>query len=117
MTWVANELVCEGRHFYLECMRTPPDWHMWVYMLGTEAEAQRLKNTTNYCYTNYSAQKMILIYTMLQISHDHSTLSRGRVGQDAGYWLHQAAQLHRTRRFHSQVIKLLDFYIFFFKNN
>ena len=43
MTWVANELVCEGRHFFLECMRVPPDWHLWVYMLGSEREAREFQ--------------------------------------------------------------------------
>ncbi len=34
MTWVANELVLDGRHhFFLECMRIPPDWHIWLYYL------------------------------------------------------------------------------------
>ena len=41
MTWVANELTLDGRHFFLECMRTPPDWHLWVYMVGTEKEADK----------------------------------------------------------------------------
>ena len=35
MTWVANELMLEGKfHFFLECMRIPPDWHLWLYFLG-----------------------------------------------------------------------------------
>ena len=35
MTWVANELMLENKfHFFLECMRIPPDWHLWVYFLG-----------------------------------------------------------------------------------
>ena len=34
MTWVANELVLYGQHhFFLECMRLPPDWHIWLYYL------------------------------------------------------------------------------------
>ncbi len=41
MTWVANELICDGRHFFLECFRVPPDWHIWVYMVGSEREAER----------------------------------------------------------------------------
>ena len=45
MTWVANELVCEGRHFYLECMRVPPEWHLWVYLAGSEKEAARYQTT------------------------------------------------------------------------
>ena len=40
MTWVANELVYEGRYFYLECMRVPPDWHLWVYFVGSEKDAE-----------------------------------------------------------------------------
>lgn len=36
MTWVANELVLEGFHFFLECMRVPPNWHLWVYVIGKE---------------------------------------------------------------------------------
>ena len=39
MTWVANELLLDKKYFYLECMRIPPDWHLWVYILGTEKEA------------------------------------------------------------------------------
>ena len=45
MTWVANELVCDGRHFFLECMRNPPDWHLWVYLIGSEAEAEKYQTT------------------------------------------------------------------------
>ena len=40
MTWVANELVSEGFHFFLECMRVPPNWHIWVYVVGSEREAE-----------------------------------------------------------------------------
>ena len=36
MTWVANELVLDGFHFFLECMRVPPNWHLWVYVIGKE---------------------------------------------------------------------------------
>ena len=39
MTWVANELVIEGFHFFLECMRVPPNWHLWVYVIGKEEKA------------------------------------------------------------------------------
>ncbi len=45
MTWVANELVLEGRHFFLECFRCPPDWHLWVYLVGTEREASQFHAT------------------------------------------------------------------------
>ena len=46
MTWVANELVLEGKyHFFLECMRVPPDWHLWVYFLGDETDAENFQVT------------------------------------------------------------------------
>ena len=45
MTWVANELVSEGFHFFLECMRVPPNWHIWVYMVGSEREAEMYQTT------------------------------------------------------------------------
>jgi hypothetical protein len=45
MTWVANELVCDDHHFFLECMRVPPDWHLWVYMVGGERDADRYQTT------------------------------------------------------------------------
>ena len=43
MTWVANELLLDKKYFYLECMRVPPDWHLWVYILGTEKEASEFQ--------------------------------------------------------------------------
>ena len=43
MTWVANELLLDKKYFYLECMRIPPDWHLWVYILGTEKEADEFQ--------------------------------------------------------------------------
>ena len=43
MTWVANELLLDKKYFYLECMRIPPDWHLWVYILGTEKEASEFQ--------------------------------------------------------------------------
>ena len=45
MTWVANELVSEGFHFFLECMRVPPNWHIWVYVVGSEREAEMYQTT------------------------------------------------------------------------
>jgi hypothetical protein len=46
MTWVANELILEGKfHFFLECMRVPPDWHLWVYILGDERDAEKFQVT------------------------------------------------------------------------
>ena len=46
MTWVANELILEGKyHFFLECMRIPPEWYIWVYYLGDEAEAEAFQVT------------------------------------------------------------------------
>ena len=46
MTWVANELILEGNlHFFLECMRIPPDWHLWLYFLGDESEADKFQFT------------------------------------------------------------------------
>ena len=46
MTWVANELILEGKyHFFLECMRIPPEWHIWVYFLGDESEAEAFQVT------------------------------------------------------------------------
>lgn len=46
MTWVANELVLEGsHHFFLECMRLPPDWHLWLYYLGGEKDAEKFQAT------------------------------------------------------------------------
>ena len=45
MTWVANELVFDSRHFFLECMRNPPDWHLWVYLIGSEREAELYQTT------------------------------------------------------------------------
>ena len=29
MSWVANELVCDGERFYMECVREPPEWFLW----------------------------------------------------------------------------------------
>ena len=29
MSWVANELVCDGERFYMECIREPPEWFLW----------------------------------------------------------------------------------------
>ena len=46
MTWVANELLLDKKYFYLECMRIPPDWHLWVYILGTEKEADEFQVKT-----------------------------------------------------------------------
>ena len=43
MTWVANELLLDKKYFYLECMRVPPDWHLWVYILGTEKDASEFQ--------------------------------------------------------------------------
>ena len=44
MTWVANELILEGKfHFFLECMRLPPDWHLWLYFLGDENDADNFQ--------------------------------------------------------------------------
>ncbi len=63
MTWVANELVCEGRHFFLECMRSPPDWHIWMYLLGSEKEAEQFQTNiqlfkeAEYARKEYSAQR------------------------------------------------------------
>jgi len=31
MSWVANELVCDGERFYMECVREPPEWFLWVW--------------------------------------------------------------------------------------
>ena len=46
MTWVANELILESKfNFFLECMRVPPDWHLWVYFLGDEHEAEKFQVT------------------------------------------------------------------------
>ena len=46
MTWVANELILEAKfHFFLECMRVPPDWHLWVYFLGDDHEAEKFQVT------------------------------------------------------------------------
>ena len=46
MTWVANELILESKyHFFLECMRVPPDWHLWVYFLGDDVEADKYQVT------------------------------------------------------------------------
>eukprot|EP00095_Tigriopus_kingsejongensis_P008755 maker-scaffold92_size382268-snap-gene-2.26 protein:Tk08755 transcript:maker-scaffold92_size382268-snap-gene-2.26-mRNA-1 annotation:"e3 ubiquitin-protein ligase sinat2-like" len=45
MTWVANELLCDSYHFFLECMRVPPDWHLWVYIVGGEREAEKYQTT------------------------------------------------------------------------
>jgi len=46
MTWVANELMLEGKfHFFLECMRIPPDWHLWLYFLGDERDAEKFQVT------------------------------------------------------------------------
>ena len=51
MTWVANELVSEGFHFFLECMRVPPNWHIWVYVVGSEREAEmyQVNSHLKYC--------------------------------------------------------------------
>ena len=32
MSWVANELVCDGERFYMECVREPPEWFLWYYL-------------------------------------------------------------------------------------
>ena len=48
MTWVANELLLDQKYFYLECMRIPPDWHLWVYILGTEKEASEFQVRCNF---------------------------------------------------------------------
>ncbi|XP_059079789.1 uncharacterized protein LOC131877951 isoform X2 [Tigriopus californicus] len=45
MTWVANELICDSFHFFLECMRVPPDWHLWVYIIGSEKDAEKYQAT------------------------------------------------------------------------
>ena len=50
MTWVANELLLDKKYFYLECMRIPPDWHLWVYILGTEKEADEFQVKFSYRY-------------------------------------------------------------------
>ena len=50
MTWVANELLLDKKYFYLECMRIPPDWHLWVYILGTEKEADEFQVKFSYQY-------------------------------------------------------------------
>ena len=53
MTWVANELLLDKKYFYLECMRIPPDWHLWVYILGTEKEAEEFQVETLISFTRF----------------------------------------------------------------
>ena len=36
MSWVANELVYDGQRFYMECVREPPEWFLWVWGSGEE---------------------------------------------------------------------------------
>ena len=35
MSWVANELVWGVERFYMECVREPPEWFLWVWHAGT----------------------------------------------------------------------------------
>ena len=34
MSWVANELVWGVETFYMECVREPPEWFLWVWHAG-----------------------------------------------------------------------------------
>jgi len=37
MSWVANELVWGLERFYMECVREPPEWFLWVWHAGCGA--------------------------------------------------------------------------------
>ncbi|CAB4067375.1 FURIN [Lepeophtheirus salmonis] len=45
MSWVTNEMQYDGKRFFLECMRIPPNWHLWVYFIGSTVEASRYAAT------------------------------------------------------------------------
>ncbi len=44
--WISDHLVLDGRHFFRECCRNANGlWYVWVYLLGTQREAE------NYVYS------------------------------------------------------------------
>ena len=40
-SWVANELVWGVETFYMECVREPPEWFLWVWHAGTASGQAR----------------------------------------------------------------------------
>ena len=44
MSWVASELQCERDVFYMECVREPPHWFLWVWQADTQATLTSTKH-------------------------------------------------------------------------
>ena len=44
MSWVASELQCERDVFYMECVREPPHWFLWVWQADTQAPLTSTKH-------------------------------------------------------------------------
>jgi len=43
-SWVANELNFGRELFYMECIREPPEWFLWVWHVGIDASDQFVAN-------------------------------------------------------------------------